>query len=61
LSTGSGRNHVRPNAGDKEATFAVLTPDATTADDGNERDPGDWIEREIFSSNGHLAVAARSE
>jgi hypothetical protein len=49
------------NAGDKDAFFAVLTPDATMSDDGNERDLSDWTEREIFSSNGHMAVESESD
>jgi len=49
------------NAGDKEAFFAVLTPDATMSDDGSERDLRDWIEREIFSSDGHMEVESESD
>ena len=48
------------NAGDREAFFAVLTPDATMSDDGNERDLRDWTEREIFSSGGHMDVESES-
>ncbi|WP_326955382.1 hypothetical protein [Amycolatopsis sp. NBC_01286] len=44
------------NAGDRTAFQAALTPDATMSDDGTERDLGDWTEREIFSSDGHLTV-----
>jgi hypothetical protein len=49
------------NAGDREALFAVLTPDATMSDDGTERDLRDWTEREIFSSNGHMDVESESD
>ncbi|NBH08780.1 nuclear transport factor 2 family protein [Amycolatopsis sp. SID8362] len=44
------------NAGDRTAFRAALTPDATMSDDGTERDLGEWTEREIFSSHGHLEV-----
>ncbi|MDT7802042.1 MAG: hypothetical protein QOI78_5475 [Actinomycetota bacterium] len=44
------------NAGDRAAFQASLTPDATMSDDGTERDLGEWTEREIFSSQGHLDV-----
>jgi hypothetical protein len=49
------------NAGDRQAFFAVMTPDATMSDDGNERDLGDWTEREIFSSNGHMDMESESD
>ncbi|AZS87628.1 nuclear transport factor 2 family protein [Streptomyces griseoviridis] len=44
------------NAHDRDAFLALLTPDATMSDDGADRDLGDWIDREIFSCNGHMAV-----
>jgi ketosteroid isomerase-like protein len=44
------------NAGDRTAFQAALTPDATMADDGRERDLAEWTEKEIFSSQGHLEV-----
>jgi ketosteroid isomerase-like protein len=44
------------NAGDRTAFQAALTPDATMADDGRERDLTEWTEKEIFSSQGHLEV-----
>jgi hypothetical protein len=44
------------NAGDRTAFRAALTPDATMSDDGTTRDLGEWTEREIFSSQGHLDV-----
>lgn len=43
-----------PNAGDRTAFRAALTPDATTSDDGTDRDLARWTEKEIFSSRGHL-------
>ncbi|WP_371495752.1 nuclear transport factor 2 family protein [Kitasatospora sp. NBC_00374] len=44
------------NAGDREAFIAALTPDATMSDDGSDRDLADWIDREVFSSRGHMDV-----
>ena len=48
------------NAGDRTAFLALLTPDATMSDDGTERDLLPWIDREIFSSHGHLDVRSES-
>ncbi|MFE9623470.1 nuclear transport factor 2 family protein [Streptomyces sp. NPDC006527] len=44
------------NAHDREAFLSLLTPDATMADDGSDRDLAEWIDREIFSSHGHMEV-----
>ncbi|MFJ4679751.1 MULTISPECIES: hypothetical protein [Kitasatospora] len=44
------------NSGDRDAFFAALTEDATMSDDGSERDLADWVDREIFSSHGHIEV-----
>ncbi|MFE6284239.1 nuclear transport factor 2 family protein [Streptomyces sp. NPDC057877] len=44
------------NAHDLEGFRALLTPDATMADDGADRDLDDWIDREIFSTHGHMEV-----
>ncbi|TDQ00863.1 nuclear transport factor 2 family protein [Labedaea rhizosphaerae] len=44
------------NAGDRDAFFAVLTPDATMSDDGRDRDLTEWVDREIFTVNGHMDV-----
>lgn len=49
------------NAGDQDAFFGVLTPDATMSDDGTERDLTEWTEREIFSSSGHMEVESESD
>jgi hypothetical protein len=46
------------NAGDRQAFFAALTPDATMSDDGTDRDLAEWADREIFSSHGHLDVVS---
>ncbi|MFI7497439.1 nuclear transport factor 2 family protein [Streptomyces sp. NPDC049687] len=44
------------NSHDRDAFLSLLTPDATMADDGSDRDLAEWIDREIFSSNGHIDV-----
>ncbi|MGW4950457.1 nuclear transport factor 2 family protein [Streptomyces parvulus] len=44
------------NAHDRDAFLALLAPDATMADDGADRDLAEWIDQEIFSSNGHMEV-----
>ena len=44
------------NAGDREAFLAALTPDATMSDDGTDRDLREWVDREIFTVNGHIEV-----
>jgi hypothetical protein len=49
------------NAGDRPAFLAEFVDNPTMSDDGSERDFEDWIDREIFSSNGHLEVESQSE
>ena len=49
------------NAGDREAFFAVLAPDATMSDDGTDRDLSEWVDREIFFSNGRMEVASQAD
>ena len=49
------------NAGDRDALFALLTPDATMSDDGSERDLEEWVDREIFSSDGRMQVDTQSQ
>jgi hypothetical protein len=44
------------NAQDREGLMSVLAPGATMADDGTDRHLADWIDREIFSSHGHMEV-----
>ena len=46
------------NAGDREAFFAALTPDATMSDDGTDRDLAGWADREIFTVHGRLDVVS---
>jgi hypothetical protein len=49
------------NAGDRDAFFALLTEDATMSDNGSERDLQEWVDREIFSSDGRMEVESQSE
>jgi hypothetical protein len=49
------------NAGDREAFLAAFTAAPTMSDDGSERDFNDWIDREIFASNGHMEVESQSD
>ena len=49
------------NASDRDGFFALLTDDATMSDDGSERDLTDWVDREIFSSDGRMEVESQSD
>jgi hypothetical protein len=49
------------NAGDRVAFFALLTENATMSDDGSERDLEEWVDREIFSSEGRMEVESQSD
>src|SRR4051812_40595839 len=49
------------NAGDRDAFFALLTENATMSDDGSERDLEEWVDREIFSSDGRMEVESQSD
>ncbi len=49
------------NAGDRDAFFALLTPEATMSDDGSERDLAEWVDRELFSADGRLEVESQSD
>jgi hypothetical protein len=49
------------NAGDGDAFFALLTPDATMSDDGSERDLDEWVDRELFSADGSMEVESQSD
>lgn len=44
------------NSGDRDAFFALLTDDATMADDGTERDLVAWVDKEVFSADGRMDV-----
>src|SRR5437763_16874163 len=49
------------NAGDRDAFLAALTEDATLSDDGSDRNLRQWIDKEIFTSNGHLDVPSEAD
>jgi hypothetical protein len=42
------------NNQDRAAFIALLTPDASLSDDGSQRNLTEWIDREIFTANGHF-------
>ncbi|MDN3296323.1 nuclear transport factor 2 family protein [Streptomyces ficellus] len=44
------------NAGDRQAFWDTLSPDATMSDDGSDRELREWADLEIFASNGHMDV-----
>ncbi|MEU1593519.1 nuclear transport factor 2 family protein [Streptomyces sp. NPDC005708] len=48
------------NSHDRDGFMALLSPDATMADDGSDRVLADWIDREIFSTHGHMDVDSES-
>ncbi|MVU83518.1 nuclear transport factor 2 family protein [Nocardia sp. ET3-3] len=48
------------NAGDANAFFATLTPDASMTDDGQERNLAQWTDSEIFSTNGRMKIESVS-
>ncbi|MGW6396226.1 nuclear transport factor 2 family protein [Streptomyces sp. NPDC055103] len=49
------------NANDEEAFAAALAPGATMSDDGSDRDLGQWTEKEVFSSRGHMEVESEKD
>jgi hypothetical protein len=49
------------NAGDREAFFALLADGATMADDSSDRNLQEWVDREIFSSDGRMEVDSQSD
>jgi hypothetical protein len=49
------------NAGDRDAFFATLTPDATMSDDGRDRDLRQWADQELFSSQGRMSVDSATD
>ena len=44
------------NAGDKDGLAALLADGATMSDDGSDRDLDNWLDREMFSTHGRIAV-----
>jgi hypothetical protein len=49
------------NAGERDAFFRELAPEATMSDDGTERDLQQWVDRELFSADGRLEVESQSD
>jgi hypothetical protein len=49
------------NTGDRAAFFAALATGATMTDDGVARDLEEWVDREIFTVNGHLDVESAAD
>ncbi|WP_406057866.1 nuclear transport factor 2 family protein [Streptomyces sp. NBC_01077] len=49
------------NANDQTALFQALTADATMSDDGSDRNVGEWLDREVFGSRGHMDVESESD
>jgi len=49
------------NAGDRDAFFGLLTEGATMSDDGSDRNLDEWVDREIFSSDGRMEVESQSD
>jgi hypothetical protein len=49
------------NAGDRDGFLAALTPDATMSDDGRDRDLRQWVDREIFSSQGRFEPVSQTD
>lgn len=47
------------NHGDRDGFLALLTPDAELTDDGTPRRLAEWIDREIFTSNGRMNVTGQ--
>ncbi|GAA4533929.1 nuclear transport factor 2 family protein [Amycolatopsis samaneae] len=49
------------NAGDRAAFDALLAGDATMSDDGTDRDLAAWVDKEIFSADGRMAVESEED
>jgi hypothetical protein len=49
------------NNQDRAAFLDLLTPDASLSDDGTQRNLTEWIDREIFTSNGHFTAIESQE
>ncbi|HEV7652939.1 MAG TPA: nuclear transport factor 2 family protein [Actinophytocola sp.] len=49
------------NAGDRSAFLAGLSAGATMTDDGAPRDLAAWVDKEIFTVNGHLEVESSTD
>ncbi|MER7534634.1 nuclear transport factor 2 family protein [Streptomyces sp. NPDC097704] len=49
------------NANDRSALMGLLAPGATMSDDGSDRNLQEWLDREVFSSNGHMDVESEAD
>ncbi|MCP2329173.1 hypothetical protein HDA40_007680 [Hamadaea flava] len=49
------------NTGDRPRFLSALTPDAILSDDDTQQDLEEWIDREIFTVNGHLDVEEQDD
>ncbi|MCZ0979440.1 nuclear transport factor 2 family protein [Streptomyces diastatochromogenes] len=49
------------NAHDRQALSEALAPGATMSDDGSDRDLQQWLDREVFSSNGAMEVESEAD
>jgi hypothetical protein len=49
------------NAEDRKGFFALLSPEASMSDDGSERDLSSWVDKEIFTVGGQMAVESESD
>ncbi|GAA1985893.1 nuclear transport factor 2 family protein [Catenulispora subtropica] len=48
------------NAHDKTALDAAMTANATMSDDGSPRVLGEWLQREVFDTEGRMDVTLQS-
>lgn len=47
---------------DREGFFAAMSADATLSDDGNEQNPTQWADQEIFNAGGRMdAVISQTD
>jgi hypothetical protein len=49
------------NSHDRDAFMALLNPEATMSDDGSDRDLMEWVDREIFTTRGHMDIIEESD
>ncbi|MEV4426554.1 nuclear transport factor 2 family protein [Streptomyces sp. R-07] len=49
------------NANDRSAVMDLLAPGATMSDDGSDRNLQEWLDREAFSSRGHMDVESEAD
>jgi hypothetical protein len=49
------------NAHDRGALAAAMTDQASMTDDGRAREPGPWLDGEVFDTDGRMEVASQSD